>query len=423
MGGLLADEMGLGKTLQVIAALSDSGGKTLSPALIIAPGSLLENWRREIAKFAPHLRVLKHHGALRTGRPVELQGYDVVITSYDNAVGDNSLLNMILWKVVILDEAQFIRNPSAQRTKAVIADNKLALNAGWDLELLAVEIGDLQGFDFDLMLTGFSDDELGKLLAEKTEGNTDPDDIPEAPIDPIAKPGDVWLLGKHRLVCGDSTDADTVAKALNGVSPHLMVTDPPYGVEYDPAWREKAGVAASGTAKGKVLTRAELVEVAKLNEIASLLWFPESSSQEERDARIVKALDLFESIKPAEGLETMLAMQMVGTHHAAMECLRRAMIPEQTFEGRNANLDQAQRLMALYTQQLAALAKHRGKGQQKITVERVQVAPGGQAVLGNVEMAPAAPPAEAPAAPPALAPPREDTVPLPPMPTRDKVRR
>ena len=141
----------------------------------------------------------------------------------------------------------------AQKKAYVIADNKLALNAGWDLELLAVELGDLQGFDFDLMLTGFSDDELGKLLAEKTEGNTDPDEIPEAPIDPIAKPGDVWLLGKHRLVCGDCTDADTVAKALNGVSPHLMVTDPPYGVEYDPAWREKAGVAASGTAKGKVL--------------------------------------------------------------------------------------------------------------------------------------------------------------------------
>jgi len=141
----------------------------------------------------------------------------------------------------------------AQKKAYVIADNKLALNAGWDLELLAVELGDLQGFDFDLMLTGFSDEELSKLLAEKTEGYTDPDEIPEAPIDPIAKPGDVWLLGKHRLVCGDSTDADTVAKALNGVSPHLMVTDPPYGVKYDPAWREKAGVAASGTAKGKVL--------------------------------------------------------------------------------------------------------------------------------------------------------------------------
>ncbi len=119
MGGLLADEMGLGKTLQVIAVLSDSGGEPLRPSLIIAPGSLLENWRREVAKFAPHLQVLKHHGSLRTGRPAELKGYDVVITSYDNAVGDNSLLQMIQWKAIILDEAQFIRNPYAQRTKAV----------------------------------------------------------------------------------------------------------------------------------------------------------------------------------------------------------------------------------------------------------------------------------------------------------------
>lgn len=119
IGGLLADEMGLGKTLQVIAAISDSGGEPLRPTLIVAPGSLLENWRREIGRFAPHLRVLKHNGPLRTGRPIELQGYDVVITSYDNAVGDNSLLNMIHWRVVILDEAQFIRNPNAQRTKAV----------------------------------------------------------------------------------------------------------------------------------------------------------------------------------------------------------------------------------------------------------------------------------------------------------------
>ncbi len=119
IGGLLADEMGLGKTLQIISVLSDSGGTPLRPALIIAPGSLLENWRREISKFAPHLNVLKHHGALRTGRPSELKDYDVVVTSYDNAVRDNSLLNMIIWKVIVLDEAQFIRNPDAQRTKAV----------------------------------------------------------------------------------------------------------------------------------------------------------------------------------------------------------------------------------------------------------------------------------------------------------------
>lgn len=119
VGGVLADEMGLGKTLQIISVLSDAGEGTLRPALIIAPGSLLENWRREIAKFAPHLKVLKHNGPHRTGRPADLQRYDVVITSYDNAVGDNSLLNMIRWQVIILDEAQFIKNPDAQRTRAV----------------------------------------------------------------------------------------------------------------------------------------------------------------------------------------------------------------------------------------------------------------------------------------------------------------
>ncbi len=119
IGGLLADEMGLGKTLQIISALSDSGAASLSPALIVAPGSILENWRREIVKFAPGLRVLKHHGPRRTGRPADLQGYDIVVTSYDSVVRDNSLLNMVPWTVVVLDEAQFIRNPEALRTKAV----------------------------------------------------------------------------------------------------------------------------------------------------------------------------------------------------------------------------------------------------------------------------------------------------------------
>ncbi|MEG3166450.1 DEAD/DEAH box helicase [Sphingomonas sp. PB2P19] len=119
VGGLLADEMGLGKTLQIISALSDAGNGPLSPALIAAPGSLLENWKREIARFAPHLKVLKHHGPTRTGRPADLQDFDVVITSYDSVVRDNSLLNMIDWRVIVLDEAQYIRNPTAQRTKAV----------------------------------------------------------------------------------------------------------------------------------------------------------------------------------------------------------------------------------------------------------------------------------------------------------------
>jgi len=127
----------------------------------------------------------------------------------------------------------------AQKKAYVIADNKLALNAGWDLEMLAVELGDLQGFDFDLMLTGFSDDELSKLLAEKTDGLTDPDAIPEAPIDPIAKPGDVWLLGKHRLMCGDSTSVDDMEKLTAGQLVDMWLTDPPYNVAYEGGTKDK----------------------------------------------------------------------------------------------------------------------------------------------------------------------------------------
>jgi len=143
----------------------------------------------------------------------------------------------------------------AQKRALVIADNKLAMNAGWDPELLSSEIAGLGEDGFDLSLLGFNEDELAALLVDKTEGLTDPDDIPEAPAEPVTVLGDVWLLGKHRIVCGDSTDADCVAACLNGVVPHLMVTDPPYGVEYDAAWRDdRAGKKGeTGTATGKVL--------------------------------------------------------------------------------------------------------------------------------------------------------------------------
>lgn len=129
----------------------------------------------------------------------------------------------------------------AQRKAYIIADNKLALNAGWDIETLKAELEGLKELDYDLGLTGFDPSELAGIL-DKHEGLTDPDAVPEPPKEPISVLGDVWILGRHRLVCGDCTDADTVAKCLDGVKPHLMVTDPPYGVEYDPSWRAKAGV-------------------------------------------------------------------------------------------------------------------------------------------------------------------------------------
>lgn len=124
---------------------------------------------------------------------------------------------------------------------------------------------------------------------------------------------------------------------------------------------------------------------SKLHEISKLLWHSEDSTQEENDHRIARALELYESLSPQDGAEGMLAMQMVGTHDAALECLRRAALPNQTFEGRDMALKHAHKLMSLYTQQLATLNKHRGKGQQKVTVEHVNVAPGGQAIVGTVE--------------------------------------
>jgi DNA modification methylase len=128
----------------------------------------------------------------------------------------------------------------AQKKAYVIADNKLALNAGWDLDALKVELADLGELGFDVGLTGFGGDELAYLLAEQTEGLTDPDDVPEPPADPVSVEGDVWVLGNHRIICGSSTDAHTVEKLLGPVKPHLMVTDPPYGVEYDANWRNEA---------------------------------------------------------------------------------------------------------------------------------------------------------------------------------------
>jgi DNA modification methylase len=142
----------------------------------------------------------------------------------------------------------------AQRRLYVITDNKLALNAGWDIPMLSLEIGDLQGMDADLSLTGFSTEEIGALLAKAgTQGLTDPDAVPEAPETPTACVGDVWLLGRHRLVCGDCTDPLVVDKALAGVKPHLMVTDPPYGVEYDPDWRNRAIRSDGGRPNGRAI--------------------------------------------------------------------------------------------------------------------------------------------------------------------------
>src|SRR5712671_4826770 len=117
------------------------------------------------------------------------------------------------------------------------------------LELLRLELGELKLAGFNLSLTGFGDLELKDLLAERAAGLTDPDDAPAVPEHPVSQTGDLWVLGRHRLLCGDSTVATDVERVLGGVAPHLMVTDPPYGVNYDPAWRNQAGRSINGTTR------------------------------------------------------------------------------------------------------------------------------------------------------------------------------
>ncbi len=111
-----------------------------------------------------------------------------------------------------------------------LADNRTGQEATWDNELLGLELKDLDGLDFDMQLLGFDEDELANLMVAGTpEGLTDPDDVPDVPDDPISKTGDVWVLGRHRLMCGDSTDQERVAFLMGGKEADAVLTDPPYG--------------------------------------------------------------------------------------------------------------------------------------------------------------------------------------------------
>lgn len=120
-----------------------------------------------------------------------------------------------------------------QKKAYIIADNRLALNAGWDNEMLTIELNDLLADGFALDILGFDAKELNALLEpEVIEGLTDDDDAPAVPVEPKTKPGDIYQLGKHRLMCGDSTNIDAVDKLMDGQKADMVFTDPPYGVDY-----------------------------------------------------------------------------------------------------------------------------------------------------------------------------------------------
>jgi len=212
---------------------------------------------RPLADLIPYARNARTHSEAQVAQIaasiLEFGWTNPVLVDGDNGIIAGHGRVLAARKLGIVDVPVIELAVSAKRRCAyILADNKLALNAGWDVEMLGLELADLDALGVDLSLTGFGEDEILSLTSRGMPGLTDPDDVPELTDQATTLSGDVWMLGKHRLLCGNSTNAADVESALAGVKPHLLVSDPPYGVSFDPSWRE--GLAA-GTelARGKVL--------------------------------------------------------------------------------------------------------------------------------------------------------------------------
>ncbi len=166
-----------------------------------------------------------------------LAGSDGVIVAGHGRLAAAQKLGLAVVPVVVLDHLS-----ATQRRALVIADNRIAENAGWDDAMLRIEIASLQDDDFDVSLTGFDADALAELIAGDEpdgEGETDDDAVPDVSETPVSRPGDVWLLGGHRLLCGYSTVAESYDRVLDGEQVDMVFTDPPYNVNYANSAKDK----------------------------------------------------------------------------------------------------------------------------------------------------------------------------------------
>lgn len=212
---------------------------------------------RQIGDLVPYARNARTHSdaqvALIAGsireygftNPVLVDGENGIIAGHGRVMAARQL-GMI--KVPVIELAHLTE---AQRKAYILADNKLAEQAGWDKDLLAIEVADLTALGVDLIDIGFDPAEIDALLGG-TKPDPREDKVPDPPVVPVSRPGDLWVMNGHRLLCGDATHAESVGRLLGSVRPHLMITDPPYGVAYDPAWRNAVG-AAKTRRTGKVL--------------------------------------------------------------------------------------------------------------------------------------------------------------------------
>lgn len=191
---------------------------------------------------------------------------------------------------------------SEDQIKALrIADNQLPMLASWSTELLRAELIELKASDYPIQLLGFDDVQLVSFRAMPR--GEDPEVTPEPPANPVSKPGDLWLLGKHRILCGDSTKVEDVDRVLDGKKPNLMVTDPPYGVEYDASFRNGIrranGTIVGARAVGKVQNddRADWQEAWDLfNGDVAYVWCASLHIHEVAESLIASGFDLRASI-------------------------------------------------------------------------------------------------------------------------------
>ncbi|MEX0853890.1 MAG: ParB N-terminal domain-containing protein [Bauldia sp.] len=199
---------------------------------------------KQVAEIAASIR------AFGWTNPVLVDGDNGIIAGHGRVLAARKLG---MAKVPVIELAGL---SDAEKRAYIIADNQLALNAGWDEAMLAVEIGDLQALGFDLALTGFELGEIEGLLAG--EASSFPDEAPEPPADPVTVPGDIWTMGPHRLVCGDATDPEMVSLALDGGLADMVFTDPPYNVAYEGKGRARRPIANDhlGNNFGAFLERA-----------------------------------------------------------------------------------------------------------------------------------------------------------------------
>jgi DNA modification methylase len=154
--------------------------------------------------------------------PILTDGKDGIVAGHGRLLAARKLN---LKTVPVIELSHLTDN---EKKAYILADNRIALSSGWDMELLNLEMGDLKDEGFDLSLIGFDENELANIFVDKTEGLTDPDDVPDVPDEPVTVDGDIWMLGKHRLMCGDSTSIDAVDKLMGGVKANICFTSPPY---------------------------------------------------------------------------------------------------------------------------------------------------------------------------------------------------